>query len=341
VPTLRTHSYVYGWKTGDDEMTQAIEKRQVDPKLSNLIRSFKGYEKGMAELLPKHLSVERMFKLAVAASMRNPRLLDCAPQTIINSLLQAAEMGIEPVGSLGEGYLIPRWNKRNNCFECNFQPGYQGLLRLVMQSGIVASVDADVIREGDKFEYKKGLQLIFEHRPNLLGPANAPVLAAYAIAYMKTDEARTIAMVSRAELDGIRSRADAGSKRDASQSPWETDYSEMAKKTALKRLCKLLPKRTQDPVWKALEADEDVEHDTGAADAMQLAEQAMQEAAQLPEYTQELPSKPTRLDRVRAQVAAKVATPQVSAAQTMQAEFEPDGRIVDTSDSQDFDLPEG
>jgi recombination protein RecT len=57
--------------------------------------------------------------------------------------------------------------------------------------------------------------------------------------------------MTKDEVDAIRKRS-----RSGSSGPWVTDYGEMAKKTSLRRLCKLLPLSPE--VAEHIERDQDV-----------------------------------------------------------------------------------
>lgn len=73
----------------------------------------------------------------------------------------------------------------------------------------------------------------------------------YAIAWIKESSIPRIEVMTREQVDGIRARAKAGKS-----GPWVTDYSEMARKTVLKKICKTLPLAVS--VQSAIAKDETV-----------------------------------------------------------------------------------
>jgi hypothetical protein len=114
-------------------------------------------------------------------------------------------------------------------------PMYQGLLKRFRQSGQCRWIGGEVVRKGETFEYfidQTGPH--FRHVPG--EDTKADIVKVWAGAVTK-DDAFYIAILSREEIDKIKAMSRA-SREDAPWRMWET---EMMKKTALRRLAKLLP----------------------------------------------------------------------------------------------------
>lgn len=212
----------------------------------------------LAKSLPKHLSKERMLAVLVNMAYRNPDLQKCEKNSILVSACQAGALGLDLNPSLGEAYLIPRWNKNIGGMECTFMPGYQGLVKLVRQTGQIATIQAAIVYDKDEFLVEYDPDLRFMHRPTFKGRGvvrdGVGVRAVYAIAKLNNGE-RIIETMTVDEVEGIRARS-----QSKDRGPWVTDWCEMAKKTVLRRLIKQLPKSAE--LAAALEAnDADFEHD--------------------------------------------------------------------------------
>src|SRR5262245_29341353 len=99
-------------------------------------------EKSRAQIalaLPRHMSADRMLRVAMTSVQRNPLLLDCTPVSLVGAIIQSSQLGLEPDGELGEAYLIPyRNNKKGGQREVQFQTGYKGLLKLARNSGAIS-----------------------------------------------------------------------------------------------------------------------------------------------------------------------------------------------------------
>ena len=184
-----------------------------------------------ARALPKHLSPERFCRIAITALTRTPKLADCTQESLMKCLLDLSAFGLEPDGR--RAHLIPYKD------QCTLIIDWKGLAELAMRSGIIAKLHADIVCENDAFEYDLGE--VVRHSVNWKAPRGA-MYAAYALAVTK-DGAKFCAVLTKDEVDGIMARSQ-GYKSAVQYNkthPWLTDYNEMAKKTAFRRLAKWLP----------------------------------------------------------------------------------------------------
>ena len=119
-----------------------------------LLNQFKGE---IAKALPKHLSADRMARIALTAFRRNPALGKCDPRSVFAAVIQASQLGLE-MDTLGQAYPIPYGR------ECQFVPGWRGLVELVNRSGR-GTVWTGAVYEGDDFEWALGDTPFVRHRP--------------------------------------------------------------------------------------------------------------------------------------------------------------------------------
>ena len=178
----------------------------------------------VAKALPSMFTPERYMRVTLTAFNRNPKLWDCSKASIASVILQSAQWGVEPDGR--HAHIIP-YNG-----EATLQLDYKGLVALVRRSGEVISIHCDIVCKGDVF--KTSLGVVVEHEPNYEQEAGE-VYAVYATARLKDGSAQSVVM-RKSDVEGIRRRS-----RSGSSGPWVTDWNEMAKKTAFKRLSKWLP----------------------------------------------------------------------------------------------------
>jgi recombination protein RecT len=210
----------------------------------------------LGRALPKHVTADRMTRIILTTVQRVPELLECTPQSMLGAVLQCAQLGLEPDGVLGQAYLIPFNNRRAGRKEVQLIVGYKGLVKLAYQSGEVGAIRARVVRERDRFEYSYGLDESLIHEP-WRKPDAGPLVAVYAVAKLREIEDPQFLVLERWEVDEIRKRSKA-----SDDGPWKTDYDEMAKKSALRRLCKMLPASVEkDNLARAIALDERAEAD--------------------------------------------------------------------------------
>lgn len=209
---------------------QVMERNNAIKTLKTMLE---GQKESIAAVLPRHMTPDRLLKVAMVAVGKTPLLLQCSPLSILRCVMTAAELGIDPSGALGEGYMIPFKNKRG-LYDAQLIPGYRGLLKLARNSGELSTIDTHVIHEKDTYEIEFGLEPVLKHKPCLDGDPGKPIIV-YAIARFK-DGAYQYGVMTTAEVESVRARS-----RSKNDGPWVTDWEEMAKKTMLKRLSKLLP----------------------------------------------------------------------------------------------------
>lgn len=206
----------------------------------------KRMEPQIKKALPKHLDPERLSRIALTEVRKNPKLLECSRESFLGAIMTSAQLGLEP-GVLEHAYLIPYYNKKTNSKEVQFQIGYRGWLDLVRRSGEIESISSRCVFENDEFDFEYGLNEKLVHKPNLNGD-RGDFLAVYATAKHK-DGGYSMIVMSKSDVEKIRSRS-----KTPNNGPWVTDYEAMARKTAIKQLCKYLPLSIE--VQRGLVADE-------------------------------------------------------------------------------------
>jgi recombination protein RecT len=188
--------------------------------------------------LPKHLTPEKMIRVAVTAIQRTPQLAQCSQVSLIGAIVEASQLGLLPDGALGEGYLVPFKNHKTGQIEAQFMPGYRGKIALALRSGKVTAVKAKVVREGDHFVYQEGAAPVLEHRPVL--DSDAPIIAAYTVASLP-DGSCSWHVIGRKKIDEHRAK----SKADKDGAPWRTHFEEMCEKTAVHYAARFWPQSAE------------------------------------------------------------------------------------------------
>lgn len=209
--------------------------------------------------------VERWKTLLMMAIQRNPDLAECEPGSLVASTLEASQYGLE-FGPKAHSYLIPYKGKDGKKY-CSFMPGYRGLIYLAKKSGETQELRAEAVYENDEFSYELGIDKRLSHRPAIGN--RGTLVAVYAVVKF-TSGASDFEVMDKAQVDHIRK------KSNSQTGPWSTDYDEMAKKTAIKRICKRLD--MGDAVAKVIDYDNHYE-ELPQAPQMRMPEQIEGEKA--------------------------------------------------------------
>lgn len=131
------------------------------------------YKSQIALALPKHITADRMVRLAMTSFSQNAALQKCDMHSIFASVIVAAQLGLE-IGVGGQGYLVPYGGK------ATFVPGWQGLVDLVSRAGR-ATVWTGAVYRGDEFDYALGDKPYVTHRPGAGGDTWKDMTHVYAI----------------------------------------------------------------------------------------------------------------------------------------------------------------
>ncbi len=190
--------------------------------------------------LPRAMNADRFARLLLTACNTNPDLLGCDRTSFLAAGVGAAQLGLEPNDARGLAYLVP-YNDRKRGKVVQLILGYRGMIDLARRSGMVSSINAFAVFEGDVFDYRLGLDPTITHIPSDDHDDDPAFLThVYAVAKVQGDP--QFVVMTRKQVDKARASSAAGSR---GYGPWNDHYVEMAKKTALRRLCKLLPQTVE------------------------------------------------------------------------------------------------
>lgn len=178
--------------------------------------------------LPKHINSERFVRIAITTIRQNPKLAKCSQESLLGALMTSAQLGLEP-GILGQAYLIPYGNN------VQFQIGYKGMIELLRRSGQLSDIYACEIHKNDDFQITLGLHRDIQHNINF-NEDRGEVVGYYAVAVLK-DGANSFEFMTKKQVEEHRKKF----SKASNNSPWTTDFDEMAKKTVIKKLLKYLP----------------------------------------------------------------------------------------------------
>jgi len=160
----------------------------------------------------------------------NADLQKCTPSSLITAVIRCAQLGLEPISSLGQVSFVPTWDSTTRTTKCALWIGYRGLILLAFRKGINAY--AREVLEGDEFHILCGTEEKIIHKPNMeiRGQKNAKPILYYAVAMLPNGQTQFDFMTVK-EIEPF----------DKKKGAWLTAKSEMSKKTVLRRLLKVVP----------------------------------------------------------------------------------------------------
>lgn len=183
----------------------------------------------LALALPKHLTADRMARLALTAFSTTPKLQECDPKSIAASIMTAGQLGLEP-GVNGAGYLIPYKTT------CTFVPGWKGLVDLVSRSGR-GTVFTGVIFNDQQYTFTDGARrdLVVHNETDLDAPED--ITHAFAIGWVKDSSMPIIELWTVGKIRKHRDKYNKVGKMHYSFRDWEM----YCRKVPLLQVLKYMP----------------------------------------------------------------------------------------------------
>lgn len=214
------------------------------------------YRSDFATVLPSHIKPATWVRLAQGAlqDKRNEELRRAArnnPASLLSALLTAARLGLEP-GS-DEFYLTPR--KVKGQLEVLGIVGYRGEVELMFRAGAISTVIVEVVRSGDRFEYRPGRDERPIHDIDWKTDDRGDLVLVYAYAVMKDGATSKVVVLNARDIEAAKASSQGA---DSAYSPWQRHTEAMWLKTAAHRLAKWVP-TSAEYIREQLRAARDVD----------------------------------------------------------------------------------
>ena len=216
-------------------MTEKEKAIQAVEKNNTLADFFQQNKKAIVDILPKHMSVDRMIKILFTSIRKNPLLAQCSKESLLSALIECAQLGLEPDGLRGHAYLVPFFNSKKNHYEVQMIPGYKGLVALAKRSGEISDIYCVSVFENEFFKITQGLDRNLLHEPLPPKERGEKIKACYCVAIFVSG-LKSFSVMWNEEIEATRKRSKA-----ANSGPWVSDYEAMAQKTVIRRQMRLMP----------------------------------------------------------------------------------------------------
>ena len=219
------------------------------------------YQKQIQNYFGDEKRALKFLSSVVSAVQRNPKLLECTQDSVINSFMTMAQLEFMPSDVSGEAYVIPYKDSKRGMI-AQFQLGYQGLVTLFYRSGC-RSIVAEIVSKNDKFDFTNG---VVTHSPDVFSDNRGDAIGAYVIVELQSG-GKIVKVMSRKQILDIGQTFsksyygfDYKTKKKTSgvgeYTPWNEKNDPdlwMWKKTVLKQAAKLVPKN--ETIFRAVAED--------------------------------------------------------------------------------------
>lgn len=185
----------------------------------------------MERALPRHMTADRMARIALTSLRVNPKLMNCTRDSFYGSLMAASQLGLEP-GINGQCYLIPYKTT------CTLVPGWRGYMDLLNRTER-ASAWTEAVYDGDEFDYSLGTNPQIHHKRGKWAGTEAALKYVYAVGRIKNSEYPVIDVW---DIDKIWAHRDNNNKCFDKRDHYSFKHPEMyARKIPLLQVLKYLP----------------------------------------------------------------------------------------------------
>lgn len=211
----------------------------------------------LCSLAGNESEAKKIFAICLSQINRNPKLAECTPESLTSCISQTMSFKLLP-GPFKECAFVPRRNKKGQ-WEANWQPQYQGLVKLAYNSGVLATIRAEVVWSNDIVNIRRGLVQDLEHIPHSgKREGRGTRVGVYCVWKTTLSKEPEFIYIDEEFVNTIKSRSPASKFPD---SPWNStspdDVDWMWKKTALIQALKMIPK--SDEMVNLLDAEENSE----------------------------------------------------------------------------------
>jgi phage RecT family recombinase len=172
------------------------------------------------------------------AFMRDPKLVNCTPESFVMAVMDCARLGLMPDGEMAA--LVPFKDTDQNVTIATLIVMYKGFLTVIYRAGQVSTMQAQVIYKGEDtpehLDYDLGTDGFVRFRPPLDRDDTKEIVGAFAIAHPRDGGKPWVELMGGKEL---RKVAAVNKVRNGPGKNWP---GEMARKAPLRRLIKFLPR---------------------------------------------------------------------------------------------------
>lgn len=122
------------------------------PRFSVAIQT-DNYQKLINDTLRDPKRIQRFIASITSAVAVSPALQDCTPHTILTCALLGEALELSPSPQLGQYYLVPFKDNKNNVTNATFILGYKGYIQLAIRSGQYKKLNVMAIKKGELIRY--------------------------------------------------------------------------------------------------------------------------------------------------------------------------------------------
>ena len=205
------------------------------PRFSVAIQT-DGYKRLINNTLQDPKRAQRFIASVSSAVAVNPALQNCDAGTILSCALLGESLNLSPSPQLGQYYLVPFNDRKNNRVVATFILGYKGYLQLAIRSGQYKHINVIAVKKGELVSYNPLTEEIkINPIQDELARETAETVGYYACFEYLNGFFKSLYW-SKDKMEQHALRYSMGYKAKKGYTFWEKDFDAMAFKTMLRQL---------------------------------------------------------------------------------------------------------
>lgn len=242
------------------DLSQATAQRQAATNAAPTVRDLVLLQQPAIEAQLAGAMNSGAFVRAVLTSVqKSPDLQQATPQTLLGSVMLAAQLRLEIGDALGHFYLTPR--KEKGVQICLPIIGYKGFIELAYRSGRIEKIETFLVRDGDQFTHGGNSERgrFFDWTPQDYDE-DRPWTGVVGVAKVKGGGT----VWAYLPKEKVLARRPGHWK----YTPWATNEEEMSRKTIIRAMAPYLPMSTE--LGRALAEDEQKVEQIAGLDSLRV-----------------------------------------------------------------------
>lgn len=206
-------------------------------------------EERMTEFLDRK-DFLREVSFATQIIKKGKQLQRASSQSALEAIMNVAQVGLTLNPVMRLAYLVPRWDRAQGGNVVALEPSYQGLIKLLTDTGSVRHAYAHLVYEKDEFSVELGTKVTVRHVPSM-EESRGKLTHVYGVAELP-DGLQHVEVMTRGDVEEIREASESFKAWKAGKintCVWNDHEGEMYRKTVLRRMVKYLPKTER---WEKL-----------------------------------------------------------------------------------------
>lgn len=179
---------------------------------------------------------QRFIASISSAVATNPTLQECDAGTILSSALLGESLNLSPSPQLGQYYMVPYNDTKNDRKVAQFQLGYKGYIQLAIRSGQYKKINVIAIKEGELKNFDPLNEVIDATLIEDEEARENAVTTGYFAMFEYLNGFRKAMYWSKPKMEAHALKYSKGYAAKKGYTFWEKDFDGMAFKTMLRQL---------------------------------------------------------------------------------------------------------